>query len=194
MNIIINRNRTTEESTCGTLFIEGVKVCDTLESANLHLKTGTYSVTIIQCPMASRQMPVILPKAEESSKIQVPSSRIQVPCSLCRKHLGKRENIRLHSYQVLEKAIKSGMPADELNQLEKTQDLKVKKRLAKYPMPRCPRFAVGNGVHGQTDAAILVGQLACRDTIIHSRETFLDLFDRLRKSLERGNDIQLTIQ
>ena len=58
----------------------------------------------------------------------------------------------------------------------------------------CPMLKPGNGVHNRLDGSILVGQYNCLNSLIHPRTTFDPLFERIRKSVSRGNQVILTIK
>lgn len=51
----------------------------------------------------------------------------------------------------------------------------------------------GNGICGRLDGSILVGQFNCLGSLIHPKTTFDSLYERIRKSLSRGNEVLLTI-
>ena len=57
----------------------------------------------------------------------------------------------------------------------------------------CPMLCPGNGVYNRTDGAIIVGEYLVPGCLKHSRFTFDNLYDRIRKNIERGNEITLTI-
>lgn len=58
----------------------------------------------------------------------------------------------------------------------------------------CPMLKPGNGVHDRLDGSILVGQYNCLGSIIHPKTTFDPLYERIRKSVSRGNQVILTIK
>ena len=58
----------------------------------------------------------------------------------------------------------------------------------------CPMLKPGNGVHDRLDGSILVGQYNCLNSLIHPRTTFDPLYERIRKSISRGNQVILTIK
>ena len=63
------------------------------------------------------------------------------------------------------------------------------------PMPRkCVQLCPGNGVFNRTDGAILVGEHLVPGCLKHPKTTFANLYERLRKSAERGHPITLTIR
>lgn len=58
----------------------------------------------------------------------------------------------------------------------------------------CPMLKPGNGIHGRFDGSILVGQYQCLNSLIHPKKTFDQLYERIRKSISRGNQVILTIK
>ena len=58
----------------------------------------------------------------------------------------------------------------------------------------CPMLKPGNGVHNRLDGSILVGDCEVPGCILHPRTTFEALYQRIRKSIERGNQVVLTIK
>lgn len=58
----------------------------------------------------------------------------------------------------------------------------------------CPMLKPGNGVHNRLDGSILVGQYNCLNSLIHPRTTFDPLYERIRKSISRGNQVTLIIK
>ena len=57
----------------------------------------------------------------------------------------------------------------------------------------CPMLKPGNGVYHRKDGSILVGEYLVPGCLKHSRFTFDNLYDRIRKNLERGKEVTLTI-
>ena len=58
----------------------------------------------------------------------------------------------------------------------------------------CPMLKPGNGVYNRTDGAIIVGEFLVPGCLKHSRFTFDNLYDRIRKNLQRGKEVTLTIR
>ena len=58
----------------------------------------------------------------------------------------------------------------------------------------CPQIKPGNGVHDRHDGSIIVGQYNCLGSIIKPRNIFEALYERIRKSISRGNQVILTIK
>ena len=58
----------------------------------------------------------------------------------------------------------------------------------------CPQIKPGNGVHDRHDGSIIVGQYNCLGSIIKPRDIFDALYERIRKSISRGNVVTLIIK
>ena len=58
----------------------------------------------------------------------------------------------------------------------------------------CPMLKPGNGVYHRKDGSILVGEYLVPGCLKHSRFTFDNLYDRIRKNLQRGKEVTLTIR
>ena len=57
----------------------------------------------------------------------------------------------------------------------------------------CPMLKPGNGVHARIDGSILVGKFNCLNSLIHPKDVFDPLYERIRKSISRGNNVTLTV-
>ena len=58
----------------------------------------------------------------------------------------------------------------------------------------CPMLKPGNGVHNRLDGSIIVGEYNCLGSIIHPKSAFDSLYERIRKSISRGNVVTLTVK
>ncbi len=58
----------------------------------------------------------------------------------------------------------------------------------------CPMLKPGNGVHVRLDGSICVEQYNCLNSLLHPRTTFDPLYERIRKSISRGNQVMLSIK
>ena len=58
----------------------------------------------------------------------------------------------------------------------------------------CPQIKPGNGVHDRHDGSIIVGQYNCLGSIIKPRDIFDALYERIRKSISRGNVVTLIVK
>lgn len=141
MNIVITRLFTKGEYTHGSLSIDGIKICSTLENANALVPAGDYQISLVKCKQYSRKMLCLNPSA---------------PCSKCPKLTLVCMNSTL-------------------------------------PCWWCPMLKPGNGIHGRLDGSILVGKYNCLNSLIHPKTIFDALYERIRKSLSRGNEVKISI-
>lgn len=58
----------------------------------------------------------------------------------------------------------------------------------------CPMLKPGNAVHDRLDGSILVGQYNCLGSLVHPKEAFDPLYERIRKTVSRGNQVILSIK
>ena len=58
----------------------------------------------------------------------------------------------------------------------------------------CPMLKPGNAVHNRLDGCILVGQYHCLNCLIHPKSIFDALYERIRKTISRGNQVILCVQ
>lgn len=58
----------------------------------------------------------------------------------------------------------------------------------------CPQIKPGNGVHDRHDGSIIIGVYNCLGSIIHPKSAFDSLYERIRKSISRGNQVTLIIK
>lgn len=58
----------------------------------------------------------------------------------------------------------------------------------------CPMLKAGNGVYKRLDGSIILGTYICPGCLKLPKQAFDSVYDRLRKSAERGHQITLTIK
>lgn len=164
----------------GHLFIDGIKICDTAENATGALPEGEYLVTIAYCKQYKRKMLVLSSACPE----------------LCR-----REGLRLEA--TTREAIVTG---DEVSGLrtESESCLEGSTRCDRCPQMDwvfydttlpcyCPMLKIGNGVYNRPDGSIIVGTHLVPGCVLRSKDAYAPLYQRIRKSIERGNQVILRI-
>lgn len=57
----------------------------------------------------------------------------------------------------------------------------------------CPMLKPGNGVHNRLDGSILAGKYNLLGSLIHPKDVFDPLYERIRKSISRGNQVLLSV-
>ena len=165
LHIIITRDYSRKGYTHGHLTIDGVRVCSTLENANALVPKGQYPLSLIKCKHHSRKMPVLKAaiKREESQ------AGLSFP---------EREQARPQ--------VNANCPCDRCPKLSLVS--------TNSTLPCfCPMLKPGNGIHGRLDGSILVGKYNCLNSLIHPKDIFDPLYERIRKSVSRGNQVTLTI-
>ena len=58
---------------------------------------------------------------------------------------------------------------------------------------KCPMLKPGNGVYHREDGSIILGTYLAPGCLTHPKEAFADFYDRIRKSIERGHALTITI-
>ena len=58
----------------------------------------------------------------------------------------------------------------------------------------CPMLKPGNGVYHREDGSIIVGEYLVPGCLKLSKTAFDNLYDRIRKNLQRGKEVTLTIR
>lgn len=168
MNIQIIRYRKMTETIDGHLYIDGQLICDCAENAITALKTGTYPLNVVKCKQHARKMPVLLLEAEVSN-----GSKVSGGSNL--KPIETAEGMKLLEPK-----------CSHCERLECVSN--------NSTMPQvCHMLKPGNGVYKRTDGSIILGTYLAPGCLTHPREAFADFYDRIRKSIERGHDLTLTI-
>ena len=118
----------------------------------------------------------------ENANAQVPAGEYPIRLVKCKQYARKMPLLRPHS------ALDAESPP--CSQCPKLKFVCMNSTLPCY----CPMLKPGNGVHDRLDGSILVGQYNCLNSLIHPRTTFDPLYERIRKSVSRGNQVILTIK
>ena len=58
----------------------------------------------------------------------------------------------------------------------------------------CPMLKPGNGVYKRLDGSIILGTYIVPGCLMHPKQAFDTVYDRIRKSIQRGNQVVLTIK
>lgn len=57
----------------------------------------------------------------------------------------------------------------------------------------CAMLKAGNGVYHRTDGSIIVGRYLAPGCLSHPKDAFDCIYDRIRKNVERGNEVTLEV-
>ena len=188
MNISIIRYRLKEatNSIDGTLYIDGSRICDTTENAQFHIPVGTYAIEATKCQVQKRNIPVINLHADVCRN-----------CEACALVADKNEKASLEIinaiHQVMERGEAEGKPEEVYMQEARAMEASLPKHAPRDPMPFCPQIKAGNSAWYETDSGIIVGQYLQPGVVIKSRPMFEAIYERIRKNLERGAEVTVTI-
>ena len=84
INIILQRVRSTRYGLDGELFINNIKICDTVENTAYCLDEGEYKIELKKCKHHLRHMPVIMikrqPVCEDCVLAKMKSGNMPMPC------------------------------------------------------------------------------------------------------------------
>ena len=58
----------------------------------------------------------------------------------------------------------------------------------------CPMLKSGNGVYKRLDGSIILGTHIVPGCLMHPKQAFDTVYDRIRKSIQRGNQVVVTIK
>lgn len=193
MYIEIKRIRQIGENIKGQLFIDSRAdlgqnlqfVCDTLENLHSSLPLGLYRIEIQKCPFRSRKMPLVI--ISSSDPLALPLSP---DCQALTASPDCQALTPSPDCQALPPSCLCSMcaKADYVG-VNSTPH----QRHAKGEALFCPMIAPGNGIHNRHDGSIIVGNRGARGLLLHPMTTFDRLYERIRRSAERGNEIKLTI-
>lgn len=188
MNISIIRYRfkSAANSIDGTLYIDGDRICDTAENAQHHIPIGTFTVEATKCQVRKRNIPVI--------NLHKDICRDCEACALVAQK-NEAESLKLVSAisHVMEKGKLEGKPEAVYMAEARAMEASQPKHAPRDPMPLCPQIKAGNSAWNDTDGSILVGQYLQPGVVLKSRPVFEAIYERIRKNIERGNEVKITI-
>lgn len=165
---MINRIRTIGEFTEGQLSIDGVRICSTLENSNAQVPSGEYQLSLLKCKQYSRKMPLL----DLSGSLKS----------------GQK-------FEKSEKYLSNRPQADSNLSNRCLQCKRLPFACNNSTLPCwCPMLKPGNGIHNRLDGSILVGQYNSLGSLVHPKTTFDPLYERIRKSISRGNEVTVTIK
>ena len=177
MNIQLVRYRQNPETIDGHLSIDGIRICDCAENAHTALPPGTYSITIAHCRQYARKMPVVVtPKGQ----MEQPGTPLGT--------LGTEPQDLLEQRFSAPGTAPLGLPL--CSSCHRKPYIGINTKLPCV----CPMLKPGNGAYHREDGSIIVGEYLVPGSLKHSKPAFDNLYERIRKNLERGNEVTLTIR
>ena len=194
MKLILSRFRTVRGAVIGRLFqeildrkgglIDHERICDTVEREGGNLAPGEYRVEIAKCSFHHRKM-LFLHRLQ--SEISSPSDEAPLSCSgeSCSCESCSCESCSCESCACESSACKSC--AEERKHHERGH-------LSALHTVKCPMFQPGNGPFTLRQGGILVGEACPPGFVIHSQDTFLQLYDRIKKVIARKGEVVVEVK
>lgn len=173
MKLFLNRIRRDYGAIVGRLFqeildrkgglIDHERICDTVEREGGNLAPGEYRVEIDKCSFHHRKMLFLHRLQSEKSSS---SDEAQLSCACQSRACQSCAEERKHH----ERGHLSALHA-----------------------VKCPMFQPGNGPFTLRQGGILVGEACPPGFVIHSQDTFLQLYDRIKKVISRKGEVVVEV-
>ena len=184
IKLVLSRFRTVRGAVIGRLFqeildrngglIDHERICDTVEREGGNLAPGVYRVEIAKCSFHQRKMLFLHRLQSENS-----SSSDEAPLSC------SGESCSCQSCSCESSACQSC--AEERKHHERGH-------LSALHAVKCPMFQPGNGPFTLRQGGILVGEACPPGFVIHSQDTFLQLYDRIKKVISRKGEVVVEVK
>lgn len=198
MKLILSRFRTVRGAVIGRLFqeildrkgglIDHERICDTVEREGGNLAPGEYRVEIAKCSFHHRKMLFLhrLQSEISSSSDEAPLSCSSESCSCesCSCESSACQSSACQSCACESSACQSC--AEERKHHERGH-------LSALHAVKCPMFQPGNGPFTLRQGGILVGEACPPGFVIHSQDTFLQLYDRIKKVIARKGEVVVEV-
>lgn len=136
-------------------------------------------LTIISSSENSQNASLCLCDTAENALHALRAGKYHISIIKCKQHARKMPVIMLHK--------------DIAPNCEHCEPLECVNHNSNMPV-HCSQICPGNGVYNRTDGAIIVGKYIAPGCLMHPKEAFATLYDRIRKSAERGHDLTLIIE
>lgn len=115
----------------------------------------------------------------ENAKSAIKAGQYSVSIIKCKQHARKMPVVLIHK--------------DITPSCAHCTELECVNNNTKMPV-KCPMLKPGNGVYKRTDGSIIVGEYIAPGCLKHPKEAFDTIYDRIRKNVERGNEVTLIIE
>lgn len=208
MKLVLNRFRTVRGAVIGRLFqeisdhngglIDHERICDTIEREGGNLAPGEYRVEIAKCSFHQRKMLFLhrLQSEKSSSCDEAPLARA---CESCSCQSCACESSACESCSCQSRACQSNVCESFANQSRACQSCAEERKhherghLSVLHAVNCPMFQPGNGPFTLRQGGILVGEACPPGFVIHSQDTFLQLYDRIKKVISRKGEVVVEV-
>ena len=183
MKLVLSRFRTVRGAVIGRLFqeisdrngglIDHERICDTIEREGGNLAPGEYRVEIAKCSFHQRKM-LFLHRLQSEKSSSCDEAQVS----------GDNQSCACESSASESRACQSC--AEERKHHERGH-------LSALHAVKCPMFQPGNGPFTLRQGGILVGEACPPGFVIHSQDTFLQLYDRIKKVISRKGEVVVEV-
>ncbi len=193
MKLILSRFRTVRGAVIGRLFqeildrkgglIDHERICDTVEREGGNLAPGEYRVEIAKCSFHHRKM-LFLHRLQSEISSSCDEAQLACACQSFANQSCACESSACESFANQSCACQSC--AEERKHHERGH-------LSALHAVNCPMFQPGNGPFTLRQGGILVGEACPPGFVIHSQDTFLQLYDRIKKVISRKGEVVVEV-
>lgn len=198
MKLVLSRFRTVRGAVIGRLFqeildrngslIDHERICDTVEREGGNLAPEEYRVEIAKCSFHQRKM-LFLHRLQSENSSSCDEAQLACACESfanqsCACESFACESRACESCSCQSRACKSC--AEERKHHERGH-------LSALHAVKCPMFQPGNGPFTLRQGGILVGEACPPGFVIHSQDTYLQLYDRIKKVISRKGEVVVEV-
>lgn len=194
MKLVLSRFRTVRGAVIGRLFqeisdrngglIDHERICDTIEREGGNLAPGEYRVEIAKCSFHQRKM-LFLHRLQSEKSSSCDEAQVSGDNQSCASGSRVCQSRASESSACQSRACQSC--AEERKHHERGH-------LSALHAVKCPMFQPGNGPFTLRQGGILVGEACPPGFVIHSQDTFLQLYDRIKKVIARKGEVVVEVK
>lgn len=194
IKLVLSRFRTVRGAVIGRLFqeisdrngglIDHERICDTVEREGGNLAPGEYRVEIAKCSFYHRKM-LFLHRLQSEKSSSRDEAQVSCACQSFANQSRACQSCACESFANQSSACQSC--ADERKHHERGH-------LSALHAVKCPMFQPGNGPFTLRQGGILVGEACPPGFVIHSQDTFLQLYDRIKKVIARKGEVVVEVK
>ena len=193
IKLFLNRFRRDHGAVIGRLFqeisdhngglIDHERICDTVEREGGNLAPGEYRVEIAKCSFHQRKM-LFLHRLQSEKSSPCDEAQLARACESFANQSCACDSCSCQSSACQSRACQSC--AEERKHHERGH-------LSALHAVKCPMFQPGNGPFTLRQSGILVGEACPPGFVIHSQDTYLQLYDRIKKVISRKGEVVVEV-
>lgn len=193
MKLVLSRFRTVRGAVIGRLFqeisdrngglIDHERICDTIEREGGNLAPGEYRVEIAKCSFHQRKM-LFLHRLQSEKSSSCDEAQVSGDNQSC------ASGSRVCQSRASESSACQSRACQSCAEERKHHG---RGHLSALHAVKCPMFQPGNGPFTLRQGGILVGEVCPPGFVIHSQDTFLQLYDRIKKVIARKGEVVVEV-